>query len=161
MTLAIAIISYAAAMIVANLTIAAFGPVVAPINAFLLIGLDLALRDWLHIRLRSWQMLALIAGAGLVTFLLNPAAGTIAVASTTAFVSAAAVDWLVFSKMRGAWLLRSNTSNIAGAAVDSAVFPLIAFGSLASQIVIPMFAAKVCGGAIWAFAIAKLMNKKL
>ena len=56
-----AILAYAAAMIAANLTIAAFGPWVSPINAFFLIGLDLALRDWLHVRLRVWQMGALIA----------------------------------------------------------------------------------------------------
>ena len=59
--LILAVAIYAAAMIGANLSVAAFGPVVTPINAFLLIGLDLALRDWLHVRLRPIQMGALIA----------------------------------------------------------------------------------------------------
>ena len=62
--LAAAILIYAAAMTLANLSIAAFGPAISPINAFVLIGLDLALRDWLHVRLKPLQMLALIAAAG-------------------------------------------------------------------------------------------------
>ncbi|MBQ1761967.1 MAG: hypothetical protein IIZ92_03585, partial [Aquincola sp.] len=67
----IAIAAYAAAMTIANLAVAAFGPSVTPINAFVLIGLDLALRDWLHVRLKPWQMLALIACTGALTLLLN------------------------------------------------------------------------------------------
>ena len=78
--LTIAILIYAAAMTLANLSIAHWGPWVSPINAFILIGLDLALRDWLHTRLRMWQMGALIAATGALTFALNPAAGHIAVA---------------------------------------------------------------------------------
>ena len=56
MNLTIAIVVYAAAMTLANLSVAAFGPSVTAINAFVLIGLDLALRDWLHVRLKVWQM---------------------------------------------------------------------------------------------------------
>jgi queuosine precursor transporter len=48
--LTIAILIYAAAMTLANLSIATWGPWVSPINAFVLIGLDLALRDWLHVQ---------------------------------------------------------------------------------------------------------------
>ena len=78
----IAILIYAAAMTVANLTIAHFGPWVSPINAFVLIGLDLALRDWLQVRMKAWQMGVLIGATGLLTYALNPAAGMIAVASS-------------------------------------------------------------------------------
>jgi uncharacterized PurR-regulated membrane protein YhhQ (DUF165 family) len=146
-----AIAAYAAAMIAANLSVATFGPWVSPINAFILIGLDLALRDWLHVRLRMWQMGALIAGTGVLTYLLNPAAGQIAVASSVAFTAAALVDWTTFAKLRGTWLVRANGSNVAGAAVDSLVFPTLAFGALMPQIVLAQFAAKVAGGAIWAY----------
>ena len=72
-----AILIYAAAMTLANLSIAHFGPWVSPINAFVLIGLDLALRDWLHMRLHMRQMGILIAVSGLLTYVLNPAAGMI------------------------------------------------------------------------------------
>ena len=52
----LAIAIYAIAMTLANLSVAAFGPAISPINAFLFIGLDLTLRDWLHVRLKIWQM---------------------------------------------------------------------------------------------------------
>lgn len=54
--LTIAILIYAAAMTLANLSIAHFWPWGSPINAFVLIGLDLALRDWLPVRCRVRQM---------------------------------------------------------------------------------------------------------
>lgn len=151
-----AIAIYAAAMTAANLIVAAFGPWVSPINAFVLIGLDLALRDWLHVRLKVWQMGALIAATGALTYVLNPAAGMIAIASAAAFTSAAVVDWSVFAKLRGSWLFRANGSNVAGAAVDSLIFPTIAFGALMPHIVLMQFAAKVAGGALWAWAISKV-----
>lgn len=159
MTLMIAIIAYAAAMVLANLSVAVLGPWVSPINAFLLIGLDLALRDLLHVRLRVWQMGALIIGTGALTYVLNPAAGMIAVASSVAFTAAAVVDWGVFARMRGSWLARSNASNAAGAAVDSLVFPTLAFGALMPHIVALQFVAKVAGGAVWAWALQSLRRR--
>ena len=155
MTLAIAILIYAVAMTMANLSIATWGPWVSPINSFVLIGLDLALRDWLHVRLRAWQMGLLILGTGVLTYALNPAAGMIAVASTVAFTAAALVDWATFAKLRGSWLYRANGSNVAGAAVDSLIFPTLAFGVLMPHIVAMQFFAKVAGGALWAWILAR------
>lgn len=151
--LTVAILIYAAAMTAANLSVAAFGPAISPVNAFVLIGLDLALRDWLHVRLKAWQMLALIVAAGAITYALNPAAGKIAVASSAAFTAAALVDWATFARLRGSWLVRSNGSNVAGAAVDSLIFPTLAFGALIPHIVLLQFLAKVAGGALWAWVI--------
>ncbi len=156
--LIIAITIYAAAMIAANLTVAHFGPWVSPINAFVLIGLDLTLRDVLHARLRSSQMLGLIAATGVLTYALNPAAGAIAVASAVAFTAAALVDTGAFLRLRGSWLFRANGSNVAGAAVDSLVFPTLAFGALMPQIVVLQFAAKVVGGALWAWALSRFVR---
>ena len=156
MNLTIAIVAYAAAMTIANLSVATFGPSITPINAFVLIGLDLALRDWLHVRLKVWQMGSLIAFTGALTFILNPAAGQIAIASACAFTAAALVDWSTFAKLRGSWLFRANGSNVAGAAVDSLLFPTIAFGALMPHIVAMQFVAKVAGGAVWAW----LLNKR-
>ena len=158
MSLYFAIAAYTVAMTLANLSVAAFGPSVTAINAFVLIGLDLALRDWLHVRLKVWQMGALIAFTGLLTFALNPAAGKIAIASAVAFTAAALVDWGTFVKLRGSWLVRANGSNVAGAAVDSVIFPTIAFGALMPQIVLAQFAAKVLGGALWAWLLARFMS---
>jgi uncharacterized PurR-regulated membrane protein YhhQ (DUF165 family) len=148
-----AIIAYAIAMTLANLSIATFGVWVSPINAFLFIGLDLALRDWLHIRLKMWQMGALIASTGVLTYALNPSAGMIAMASSVSFMLAALADWAVFTKITGSWFKRSNTSNVAGAAVDSIAFPTIAFGALMPEIVAMQFVAKVFGGVIWSWLI--------
>ena len=157
--LTIAILIYAAAMTAANLSVAAFGPAISPLNAFVLIGLDLALRDWLHVRLKAWQMLALIVAAGALTYLLNPAAGKIAVASSAAFTAAALVDWATFARLRGTWLFRANGSNVAGAAVDSLIFPTLAFGALMPHIVALQFVAKVAGGAIWAWVLARTAQR--
>lgn len=152
-----AIISYTIAMTIANLLVVAFGPAITPINAFVLIGLDLALRDWLHIKLSAKKMFGLIVATGAITYALNPTAGQIAIASAVSFTAAAFIDWGVFQKLsKQSWIVRSNASNIAGAAVDSLIFPTIAFGVLMPYIVIMQFIAKVTGGAIWSFAIARL-----
>lgn len=158
MTLAFALLAYTAAMTLANLSVAAFGPAVTPVNAFVLIGLDLALRDWLHVRLKVWQMGLLIAFTGCLTLALNPAAGQIAVASAVAFTAAALVDWAAFARLRGGWLFRANGSNLAGAAVDSLLFPTIAFGALMPHIVLAQFVAKVAGGALWAWLLSRWVS---
>lgn len=151
----LALITYAVAMTLANLLVATFGPSISPINAFFFIGLDLTLRDWLHVRLKTWQMGGLIVGTGALTYLLNPAAGMIAVASAVSFLMAALVDWAVFVKTTGSWIKRANLSNTAGAAVDSVLFPTIAFGVLMPEIVALQFAAKVIGGGVWSFIFKK------
>lgn len=157
--LTIAILIYAAAMTLANLSIAAFGPAISPLNAFVLIGLDLALRDWLHVRLKPLQMLALIASAGVLTYALNPAAGQIAVASSAAFTAAALVDWLTFARLRGSWLRRANGSNVAGAAVDSLLFLALAPFPFSWAIAAQMMVAKIAGGALWAWALARTAQR--
>lgn len=150
----IAAFFYVAAMLLANLLVSKYGPAISPVLAFFLIGFDLSMRDWLHVRLRTWQMVGLIGVAGALTYGLSPAAGMIAVASAVAFTSGALVDWAAFTRLRGSWLLRANGSNVAGAAVDSLIFPTLAFGALMPHIVLLQFVAKVAGGAIW----ATLMN---
>lgn len=146
---------YAAAMVLANLTVATFGPAVVPLNSFLLIGLDLTLRDFLQTRLRPVQMMLLIAGTGGLTYLLNPAAGKVAVASAVAFTGAALVDWVAFTRLAGSWTRRANGSNLAGAAVDSLLFPTLAFGALLPHIVAMQFIAKVAGGAMWSLLLRR------
>ena len=156
-----ALITYAVAMTLANLLVATFGPAISPINAFFFIGLDLTLRDWLHVRLKTWQMGALIVATGVLTYSLNPAAGMIAVASAVSFLVAALVDWAVFIKTTGSWIKRANISNTAGAAVDSLLFPTIAFGVLMPEIVALQFFAKIAGGAVWSFLLEKKFKHEL
>lgn len=158
MTTRIAAVIFVAAIAAANLLVAHFGPWFSPVNAFVLIGLDLSLRDWLHDRWRHqlWRMGALIAVAGALSFLLNPASGRIAVASTAAFVLAGTADALAYHRLIDlSWMKRANGSNAVGAVVDSVVFPLIAFGLFPGLLGVMalQWAAKTAGGAIWAAAL--------
>ena len=168
--LAAAILIYAIAMTLANLSIAHFGPWVSPINAFVLIGLDLALRDWLHMRLKAWQMMALIGASGVLTYALNPSAQHIVIASAAAFTLAALVDWQAFSRLGGSWLRRSLGSNVASAVVDTTVLSALAFVLLSpapkplevvAQIATLQLLAKVAGGAVWAAVLNRTMRGTL
>ena len=142
------------ALIVANLLVAWLGPWFSIINAFFLIGLDLSIRDKLH---ESWKnnnlvfkMGGLILIASLISYLLNPATGMIAIASLCAFGLSMIADTLTYHFLHErSWFIKSNGSNVAGAAVDSLVFPTIAFGGLMMEIVLMQFLAKVAGGFIW------------
>lgn len=75
------------------------------------------------------------------------------------FYAAALADWAVFTKVKGSWIRRANSSNVVGSAVDSVVFPTIAFGALLPHIVAMQFVAKVAGGAVWAYVIKKIKNE--
>lgn len=151
------VIAYIVALVTANLLVAWLGPWFSPINAFFLIGLDFVIRDKLHERWkdRLWlRMLSLIVVAGIISFILNPASGMIAIASVVAFVCAGLVDALVYQKLgHQKWMVKSNASNATGAAVDSVVFPTIAFGGLMVEIVILQFSAKVIGGFLWSWIL--------
>ncbi|VVE84443.1 VUT family protein [Pandoraea sputorum] len=152
------LVLYIVAVAAANLSVAHFGPAATPINAFLLIGLDLAIRDRLHL---DWQgrslwvrMFGLIAGAGVVSYLLNPASATVSWASLVAFSTAAMGSAAVFQAARRySVLTRANGANVVGAAVDSLIFPLIAFGTIFPTIAALQFVAKLAGGALWSWVV--------
>jgi uncharacterized PurR-regulated membrane protein YhhQ (DUF165 family) len=145
---------YLVAIIIANLTVVAFGPSVAIVNAFIYIGLDLTTRDLLHERWHQhglvWKMAALIATGSLLSWLLNRSAGPIALASLVAFAAAATADTLMYHALRQRrWSVKVNGSNLISSAVDSLLFPTLAFGVFLPWIVLGQFVAKVGGGAVW------------
>ena len=151
---------YLVAIIIANLTVAWFGPKMVIINAFLFIGLDLTARDALH---DAWhgrnlwaKMAGLITVGSVLSWMLNQSAGRIALASFAAFGCAATVDTLIYHLLgnRARWQ-RVNGSNVVSAAVDSLVFPTLAFGSLLPLIIAGQFAAKVAGGFIWSLILRR------
>ncbi|MBK8989784.1 MAG: VUT family protein [Chloroflexi bacterium] len=148
------VVMYLVAIVLANLTVAAFGPNMVIINAFLFIGLDLTARDRLHDAWRGnrlfVKMAALIAVGSLLSWVLNRNAGQIALASFVAFAAAATVDAVVYHVLGKypRWL-RINGSNIPSALVDSLVFPTLAFGAFLPSIVLGQFIAKVLGGFVW------------
>ena len=125
---------------------------------------DFLLRDWLHMRLKAWQMLTLIGVSGALTYALNPSAQHIVIASAAAFTLAALVDWQAFSRLSGSWLRRSLGSNAFGAVVDTAVFSALAFVLLSPapkpldvvlQIAGLQLLAKLAGGSLWAGLLSK------
>jgi len=153
------IVIYASSIILANYLVSLFGPSITPINAFVFIGLDLALRNFLNLQMNKWQMGAMIFGTGLISYALNDTMQIIAIASAVSFTLASLVDWLVFNKIKGAWFKRASISNTAGALVDSIAFPTIAFGVLMPEIVILQFLAKTFGGMMWSFMLKKYVSK--
>ena len=157
---AILVTIYVTAMVTANTLVWWLGPWFSPINAFLLIGLDLTLRDVMQERFNPWQMAGVILAGGIITWAVNPAAKHIAIASAVAFLAAAVADWIVYTTLRSRpWLVRSNVSNVAGAAVDSVIFPTLAFGVFLPHIIAMQFLAKVAGGAIWSLVVKPWNNK--
>ena len=148
------VIMYLAAIVLANLTIAAFGPSMVIVNAFLFIGLDLTARDRLHDAWRgnrlALKMTALIAAGSIISYALNRDAAQIAIASFVAFAAASIVDAFVYQLLGGypRWL-RINGSNVPSALVDSIIFPTLAFGAFLWPIVLGQFLAKVLGGFAW------------
>jgi hypothetical protein len=145
-------IIYIAALVAANLLVALIGPWFSVINSFVLIGLDLTLRDNLHDKWNGSPIKigGLILVAGVVSYLLNPASGQIAIASVIAFTLSMVTDSFVYQKLKAkSWEKRTTGSNLAGAAVDSLAFPTIAFGGFMLEIVAMQFASKVIGGFIW------------
>lgn len=151
---------YIFALVAANLLVAHFGPSFSLVNAFILIGLDLSLRDKLHDQWKNDKLVlkmgGLIAAASLVSYFLNPATGQIAVASLAAFALAMLADALIYQKLiNKKWFIRANGSNAGGALVDSIVFPTIAFGGLMPAIVLGQFVAKMAGGFVWSKILSK------
>lgn len=147
-------IIYISAICAANYSVSMFGPAITPVNAFLLIGLDFVIRDKLHECIGIARMLVLVAVAGAISFAINPATDMIAVASFSAFALASVTDATVYQTLISKpWLIKSNGSNVASSAVDSIAFPLIAFGAFMPWVVAGQFAAKVFGGAIWAWML--------
>jgi queuosine precursor transporter len=154
----ILILMYLAAIVAANLSIAAFGPAAAPFNAFLFIGLDITARDGLHERWRGRglgvRMVALVGAGSALSWVIAPAAGRIALASFVAFAAAGLIDALVYHYLRHRPLwAKVNASNVVSAGVDSVVFPTIAFGALLPVVIVAQFVAKVVGGAVWLWVL--------
>jgi len=158
------VLLYLSSIILANFVVLWFGPKSTIINAFLLIGLDLSLRDKLHDRWhhnKLWlKMFLLIFAGSFITYFLNRSALQIATASVVAFSSAAITDTLIYTILfKEKFLVKANGSNLGGALVDSVLFPTIAFGAFMPLIVLGQFLAKVLGGFLWSVFLNRLRSK--
>jgi hypothetical protein len=149
---------YLVSIVTANLLVAWLGPRIVPINAFVLIGLDLVIRDklhdaWRHRHLWPKMMALILAGSGL-SWLCSPQAGRVAIASAVAFALAGATDAATYHLLRHrSRLTRANGSNLPAALVDSLVFPTLAFAEVLPVTIALQFGAKVLGGALWSLIL--------
>mgnify|MGYP006921316502 CR=1 FL=1 len=112
------------------------GPCLIPVgfgfdapSGVLMIGLALVLRDIVHRELGwKWAVAAILTGAALSAYVAPPA---LVVASATAFLLSELADLAVYAPLYRKRLVAAVlASSIVGAIIDSAVFLLIAFGSL-------------------------------
>lgn len=156
---------YVLMILAANSIVAVYGPSATIAIAGLLIGPVMTIRDMLH---EMWKhntkrnMLALICATGVLSYLLNPATGMIAVASFVAFLFSECADYLVYSALHNSNVMaKANTSNVVGAVIDSLVFPTIAFGALMPSIVIGQILAKFAGGFMYSLLLALMKSKEL
>jgi queuosine precursor transporter len=142
--------AYIATIFGANWALASFGLVpvgfglMAPAGVYFA-GLAFTFRDLTQEQLgRAWTFGAILVGAGL-SALLSP---QLALASGTAFLVSETADFLVYTPLRRRhWLGAVALSNTVGLVLDSALFLLLAFGSL------EFLAGQVVGKA-WMTALA-------
>jgi queuosine precursor transporter len=155
------ILLYLVAIVIANVSVALFGPWVSIPNALIFISLDLTSRDSLHELWHGknlWLKMALLIGVGsLLSALLNTGTGRIALASCAAFAAAGVVDTVVYALLgERSKLVKMNGSNLFSGAVDSFVFPALAFGfPLLWGVMVGEFAAKIIGGAVWSWILTR------
>ena len=158
--------AFLAAIVLANLAVAAFGQVALVFTAWVLIPFDMLTRDVLHERWRGSNLIARMAGlillGGAITLLANVGAWRVALASFAAFACAMVVNGLVFDAMfeKHSRFVRMNTSNLAAAVLDSIVFPLVAFGALDTALSIAQAGSKFLGGVVWSGALILIVRLK-
>lgn len=160
----ILITMYLLAIIIANLTIAHFGTIAVLPVGFLLIGLDLTSRDYLHEiwKRHLWLKMAMLISVGsILSWLLNKDAGQIALASFVAFLCAGIVDTITYHLLgKRVFLVRVNGSNVFSSFADSSIFLTIAFGLFMPGLIFAQFGVKVCGGFMWSLLLRKFREKQ-
>jgi queuosine precursor transporter len=159
------IVVFLAAVVGANLTVAAFGPVAVIPVAFTFVALDLVARDGLHELWKGQRLVLrmglLIGAGGVLSALLNADAVRIAVASCLAFTVAQTVNGLGYWALdRWPRLVRINASNVPAATADSVVFLTVAFGSFMPLLIVGQVAAKVLGGVVWSLLLVSVQGRR-
>lgn len=126
--------AYAGSIVAANWLIQTFGLVsvgwglMAPAGV-LAAGVSFTLRDLVQDRMGRWWTLAAIGAGALLSLAVSDA--RFAVASGLTFLASETADMLVYSPLkRRSWLGAVFASNVVGLVLDSALFLMLAFGSL-------------------------------
>jgi len=151
----IPLIGYIAVIVLANWAIETFGIVpvgfglAAPAGVYFA-GLAFTLRDLTQEQLgRQWTVGAIVIGAA-VSALVSPA---FALASGVAFLLSELADFAVYTPLRDRnWLAAVALSNTVGLTIDSALFLMLAFGSLdflAGQVVGKLWMTLLAVAVLW------------
>ena len=149
------LVGYVAVIVLANWAITQFGfvPVgfglMAPAGVYFA-GLAFTLRDLVQEQLgRTWTVVAILAGAA-VSAVISP---QFALASGIAFLLSELADFAVYTPLRSRnWLAAVALSNTVGLIADSALFLLLAFGSLeflAGQVVGKLWMTVLAVALLW------------
>ena len=158
--------SYIVAGVIANLLVYQFGQAALLVTAVVLMPADFLARDILHHRWEArgkvaMRMGLLILGSAACTYLCNPAASRVAMASAIAFAVAGSVDAIVYAMgHKHTRFVRMNVSNIVGAISDSIVFPIIAFGGFSVILSLSQAALKIVGGLVLSAVFLKAKGEK-
>lgn len=148
------VLSYLAAIVVANNVVTVMGPKGLLITGFFLIPFDLISRDQLQ---DQWsgkslgiKMTALILSGSVIAYAINPETKNVAIASALSFLIAGAVDFALYTALKGRHkMIKMNLSNIGSAACDSVLFQIIAFGGFSASIAVEQTCIKILGGLLW------------
>ncbi|WP_233206441.1 hypothetical protein [Haliangium sp. UPWRP_2] len=142
--------TFAVAICLANLIVWASGswaPWVSLVCGFVLVGLDMVIKDTLQNRWGvSWRLMLLVVGGGVAGFL-APGSARICAASVAAFMVSALVDVAVFAALARS-PRRYVASNAASALVDSSLFLWFGLGVFGWP-VLAQTVAKIAGAALW------------
>lgn len=159
---AVLVVAYLLAVVAANLLVAHYGPTALLVTAWLLIPLDLTVKDVLQERWTGGglvaRMAALVLGGSVLSAALSAGATNVAAASFAAFAVAGAGDAVTLHGLRAKHaLVRMNGSNAVGATLDSLVFQLVAFGTIDGWLALTQAASKLLGGFVWSLALHRLV----
>lgn len=150
------ICSYIGLFALANLMVSWFGVWVTPFNALIIIAADMVIRDRIQFSMGFAMSLYACFMAGLVTVVIAPDAGMIALASCASVILAGVASAVTFKVRSGDFYRKAYPANISAALVDSIAFPLIAFGSVMPGVTIAQFAAKVIGATVILMILKRL-----
>lgn len=161
---AIIIFIYLAAAVGANLTVTAFGEHGAYLTAFLIIPLDLIIRDILHEKWseKIWlRMGLLIATGSALSAIVVWDSRIVAVASFAAFAAGGLTNTFAYQKLISKpRLLKMNASNLPAAFIDSIVFAGILF-EFDGAFIVAQTAIKFVGGIMWSIIWVHIRAKLL
>lgn len=149
-----AVLIYLFTIVFANVT-TSLSPTMVYVNALLFIGLDMTLKDKFQISLPWYKILGIIFLGSLVTYVINRDFLPIAIASTSAFIAAFTVDYIVFSLIKNNIWYRVMISNVFGSFVDSYVFLALAPFPFSWYSVISLTLLKIIGGALSGYVLIK------